>query len=259
MDAKLLLTIILPVFAYCQQLKAQQAKKLDDISVPLPATYQQVKDIPLPGGYHRIKGTDSLFADWLGELHLKKDRRVFLYNGALKGNQDAQFVVLDVSVGHKDLQQCADAIMRLRAEFLYSQKRYNEISFKDNNGKNYALHGFVDRKGFDNYLERVFTYCGTLSLEKQLHIVKGFKNLQPGDVLIKGGSPGHGVLVLAVGENKEGHKVYLVAQSYMPAQDIHILKNPNDADLSPWYKACEGNCMIYTPEWTFNSFMLRRW
>jgi hypothetical protein len=259
MNSKLLMTIILPVFACCQQMNGQEAKKLDDISHPLPASYQQVKDIPLPEGYHRVKGTDSLFADWLGQIHLKKDRRVFLYNGVLSGNQDFQFVVLDISVGHKDLQQCADAVMRLRAEFLYSQKRYNEISFKDNSGKVYALHGYIDRKAFDQYLEKVFSWCGTLSLEKQLHVVKVFKNIQPGDVLIRGGSPGHAELVMGVGENKEGKRVYLLAQSYMPAQDIHILKNPDDGGLSPWYVTCEGNCMINSPSWTFTSNQLRRW
>jgi len=35
--------------------------------------------------------------------------------------------VLDVRVGNKNLQQCADAIMRLRAEYLFQQQWYNAI------------------------------------------------------------------------------------------------------------------------------------
>jgi len=251
MKYNLLMTIILPVFASCQGVAEKQ---------PTPAVYySKVADIPLPPGYERIKGTDSAFADFLEQMPLKKDNRVFLYNGKLKENQHAQFAVLDISVGHKDLQQCADAIMRLRAEWLYSQKRYNEISFSDNNGNKYHLMAAVDRLQFDRYLEQVFTWCGTLSLEKQLYPVKDLNQIQPGDVLIKGGSPGHAVIVMKVAVNKSGQKIYMLAQSYMPAQDIHILKNLNDSDLSPWYSVCADNCMIYTPEWTFSSKQLKRW
>ncbi|WP_315824356.1 DUF4846 domain-containing protein [Paraflavitalea speifideaquila] len=76
--------------------------------------------------------------------------------------------------------------------------------------------------------------------------------------MIKGGSPGHAVMVMDVAINKAGEKIYLLAQSYMPAQSIHILKNPMDQTLNPWYKA--GNePIIETPEWTFTQQQLRRW
>ena len=44
-------------------------------------------------------------------------------------------------------------------------------------------------------------------------------------------------------------KVFLLAQSYMPAQDIHILKS-FDNYISPWYKLDFGDT-LNTPEWTF--------
>ena len=57
-----------------------------------------------------------------------------------------------------------------------------------------------------------------------------------GDVFIIGGSPGHAVIVVDMAVNPETHeKVFLLAQSYMPAQQIQLLKNNNDPDLSPWY------------------------
>jgi hypothetical protein len=44
--------------------------------------------------------------------------------------------------------------------------------------------------------------------------------------------------------------IFLLSQSYMPAQDIHILVNPNDEKISPWYSTKFGN-ELQTPEWTF--------
>jgi hypothetical protein len=50
----------------------------------------------------------------------------------------------------------------------------------------------------------------------------------------------------------------MLAQSYMPAQDIHIVKNPVDDKLSPWYEVNNAEEII-TPEWTFLRNQLRRW
>jgi hypothetical protein len=66
------------------------------------------------------------------------------------------------------------------------------------------------------------------------------------------------VLVLDVAaERGSGRRVFLLAQSYMPAQDIHVLRNPRDATLSPWFPADFGDT-LETPEWTFRALDLRR-
>lgn len=82
--------------------------------------------IPLPPGYKRKAANPGSFAEWLRKIALKEDNTVYLYNGKMKGNQQAQFAVLDIPVGEKDLQQCADAVMRIRAEYLFEQRRFNE-------------------------------------------------------------------------------------------------------------------------------------
>ena len=51
-------------------------------------------------------------------------------------------------------------------------------------------------------------------------------------------------------ENNNAEKIYLLAQGFMPAQDIHVLVNVVDTDLSPWYKVNEKS-IIHTPEYTF--------
>lgn len=221
-------------------------------------SFSTVKNIPLPPGFERLPAADASFAAWLRDRPLKRNNTVYLYNGMPKRNQDAQFAVLDIPVGTQDLQQCADAVMRLRAEYLYHRERWNEIVFTDNNRKAYRYQNGKDRTAFESYLRKVFGWCGSASLEKQLKPVGSLLQITPGDVLIRGGHPGHAVIVMDAAVNARGERIYLLAQSYMPAQDIHILKNPANGRLSPWYKAID-NQSITTPEWVFEAHQLRRW
>ena len=220
--------------------------------------FETINAIPPPDGYERIALSQNSFGEWLRAIRLKKDDRVYLYDGSLKKNQSAQFAVLDKPVGKKNLQQCADAVMRLRAEYLFEQGRYEEIVFRDNNGTPYAWKGKNSQQSFDSYLETVFGMCGTASLEKQLKPVSDWREIQPGDVFVKGGFPGHAMIVVDVAIDKKGKRVFMLAQSYMPAQDIHIVKNPLDEDISPWYEV-EANTILVTPEWRFLTGQLYKW
>jgi hypothetical protein len=220
--------------------------------------YLQIKNIPLPIGYERIKNADNSFAAWLENVALKKDKTVYKFDGTEKYNQTAQFAVLDISVGKKDLQQCADAVMRLRAEYLFEQKKFGEIIFRDNGSGVYTFSQPYTRDNFTKYLDKVFGMCGTASLTKQLKQKNNFRNIQAGDVLIRGGFPGHAVMVMDVAENANGERVYMIAQSYMPAQDIHVLQNPTNENLSPWYEV-NDNDIIQTPEYSFRKNELMQW
>jgi hypothetical protein len=220
--------------------------------------YKHIKAIPLPEGFERIKADTGSFAVYLRNISLKEHTTVYLFNGQPKRNQEAQYVLLDISTGNKDLQQCADAVMRLRAEYLFSQKQFDKIVFYDNNHTAYSFSAPFTRTNFDKYLNRVFGMCGSASLSKQLKPVSRFSDIMPGDVIIRGGFPGHAVIVMDVAMNESGKKIYLLAQSYMPAQDIHVLKNPSNADLTPWYEVNDDNT-IRTPEYTFTQIELMRW
>ncbi len=224
----------------------------------LPASIKRISDIPLPKGYTRLKPETGSFAAWLKSLPLKKDKTVFLYNGQPKGNQQAQYAVVDMSTGKEDLQQCADVVMRLRAEYLFSAGKFGEIRFSDYAGKVYAWKGGNNRSGFDQYLRTVFGMCGSASLEKQLKPVPDFLSVKPGDVLIRGGFPGHAVIVADMAVNVKGEKIYLLIQGYQPAQDMHVLNNPMSASLSPWYPVTTES-IIHTPEWDFQSSQLKSW
>lgn len=244
---------------------------------PPRATTKSVSNIPLPAGYKRLPQPTGSFGAWLRTMALKQDNKVYLYNGQLKGNQQAQYAVLDISVGNKDLQQCADAVMRLYAEYLYAEKSFGKISFNATDGTKMAYSDWM--KGdrfvlknnrlqkvrqaapgsgeacFAKYLETVFSWAGTMSLSKELIPVKDTRKLLPGDVFIRGGAPGHAVIVMDVAENAVGERIFLLAQSYMPAQNIHVLKNPGAA--SPWYAAGFSGKLL-TPEWVFDASELTR-
>lgn len=90
-------------------------------------------------------------------------------------------------------------------------------------------------KDFRCYLDQVFIYAGTLSLSKELKS-KRLDEVEIGDVISQGGSPGHAVIVVDMSMNSEnGNKSILLAQSYMPAQQIHVIKNHKNFQNSPWY------------------------
>lgn len=220
--------------------------------------YKQIGDIPVPIGFKRLADDTVSFADYLRSAGLREQTTVYLYNGELKQNQTAQYAVLNISTGKKDLQQCADAVMRLRAEYLFAEKQFDQIIFYDNDKTVYKFQPPYTRDNFDKYLNHVFGMCGSASLSKQLKAVPDFSDIQAGDVIIRGGFPGHAVIVMDVAVNSAGKKIYLLAQSYMPAQDIHVLKNLMNADISPWYEVNAG-FIIQTPEYTFNQTELKRW
>lgn len=216
-----------------------------------------VNEIELPAGYKPAIMATNSFDNWLNNVPLRASNTVYLYNGEPKKNQAVQYAVLDIDCGKENLQQCADAVMRMRAEYLFSQKRYEEIVFYDNNSTPYAWKGSGSRPEFEKYLRRVFSMCGTASLQKQLHPVTDINKILAGDVFIKGGFPGHAMIVMKVVQASNGKKKYMLAQSYMPAQDIHIVKNPAGFD-TPWFTV-DNSELIETPEWTFTPGQLYGW
>lgn len=243
-----------------------------------------------PPGARRTKLHDGSFAAWLRNLPVLPGRPpVYLYDGRRKVNQTAHHVIIDMDTGRRDLQQCADALMRLRSEYLFANSETARIQFQftDQIPARYELwaRGFrpqvrqrrktrwVQRAkrdtsyaGFRSYLENLFTYAGTYSLSRESRAIS-LEEMRAGDFLIQGGFPGHAVMVVDMAESiEDGRRYYLLAQSYMPAQQMHVLRNP--AGDSAWYvlePSREGSRVIKpaqikiaTPEWDFTGADLKR-
>jgi hypothetical protein len=224
-----------------------------------------IAEIPLPQGFTRITVLKNCFGEWLRNFKLRKNNTVYLYNGQPIAEQNTHYAVLDLSTGSKDLQQCADAIMRLRAEYYFSKKEYNKIFFSTGTGTRLDFESYA--RGNSNcyshdcllkFLEKVFISCGTYTVDAMTKPIN-INYIEPGDVFVKAGAPGHAMIVADVAINTTTHKkIYLLAQSFMPAQDMHIVINPTDKNLSPWYEV-NNKEKIITPGWVFNSMQLGRW
>ncbi len=237
------------------------------------------------------------YSKWLLDLELyPQGHETRYYNGDVKYNSSQICVgVLKMDLvgaftkGGKevpsDLQQCADACIRLWAEYLWKNKQYEKIHFKGGNGfvyeytkwaagyrvhfdKNWHATWSKDAQPdhsyatFRKYLSLVFTYCGTLTLSKELKKAEA-TDLRPGDILIYGGSPGHALTVMDVLRNKKtGQLRVMFSQSYMPAQEIEILASPDDNN-APWFDIdIEKRPWVNTPQWYFdfnNKSNFRRW
>ncbi len=246
----------------CNNISAENKKETVNNKIVLPT---KICEIPLPKGFERMKCDKNSFAYFLQHFKLNADNTVYYYDRAKKTNQSSHYAVLDIAIGKKDLLQCADAIMYLRAKYFFDRKEYDKIEFKSGNTVfNFATllkqSEFTStEKAFEYYIENVFANCGSYNLADMLHTKQNFDELNIGDVFVKGGSPGHAMIVVDVAINKQTkEKIYLLAQGFMPAQSVHIVINPNDEKLSPWYKVDKKNA-INTPGYIFSINNLKEW
>ncbi|RAK69692.1 DUF4846 domain-containing protein [Hymenobacter edaphi] len=234
-----------------------------------------------PAGCRRVAAPPGSFGEWLGGLPLRpRGTAVRLHDGRLKNPQTVHAAVIDIDTGARDLQQCADAAIRLRAEYQFTRS-FRSIHFHLTSGHDIWFGDWVAGQGFRvqgedvvpaprqaetpthaalrRYLDVIFTYAGTLSLSRELRPVP-LAQAQPGDVFVQGGSPGHAVTVLDVAEHPGTHARYaLLAQSYMPAQDLHVLRNTAEPQLGAWFRLAAPNGVFDTPEWEFGADQLKRW
>ncbi|MGN0411171.1 MAG: DUF4846 domain-containing protein [Candidatus Fimousia sp.] len=228
--------------------------------------------IQTPDGYTRTKIGKNTLTAFLRNYSLKKDGSpVLLYNGSKKGNQSDHIAVFKLPLENENLQQCADSVMRVYAEYYWNTKQFEKISFHLSDGfladyakwrEGYRIQvsdtdtywtkstSYDDSyECFQKYLRFVFAYAGTASMESESTKID-LKDAAVGDVFLKGGSPGHVVMIVDMCENENGKKAFLLAQGFMPAQEFHILKNESHTD-DPWYYEAEIQYPFETPGYTF--------
>jgi len=235
--------------------------------------------VSVPKGYKRVNYPKGSFEDYLRSYKLKPfGSKIINYDDSEYFWQGGHIGILKIPVPKNGLQQCADALIRIRSEYLWNNNRKEEIGFKFTsghycswtkyaegyrpkiNGNKVTFHKTASanssKENFYKYLNLIYMYSGTLSLYNELKSVKA-KDLQIGDMLIKGGSPGHIVMLADEVINDKGEKLFLLFQGNTPAQSVHLVKNLEDTSISPWYQL-ENDAVIPVSNYTFGSAKFAR-
>lgn len=236
-----------------------------------------LKDRLLPlSGFTRVETPAHSWENYLQNLKLQDfGKPILKYDGSEISDQKHHVGILTYDIGTTDLQQCADALIRLRAEYLFKNEKYSDIHFRFTSGDNYSWETYskgirpiingnsvrFSQNGSSNqlnnyqelrkYLDIIYTYAGTISLARDLKEDNNKKELEIGDLIITPGSPGHVVMVVDKIE-KADQKRYALIEGYTPAQSIHILSENGN----PWFdlKISEN---IPTPRYNFKNAVIK--
>ena len=216
-------------------------------AAPALAGGETVGDLPMGGKWSRYGSRDPAGAwpYYLRSLPVRPEGSLVLDSAGNPTGMDAWRVV-DLPLVPGDLQQCADSVLRLRATYL--RNAGGDPAFRYTSGfvskwsswsrgdrpKVYGTLVKVSATGkaddsdaaFEAWLADLFTYAGTYSLVRDTEPVAGGPTaVQPGDVVVHPGSPGHAVIVLDTAHDADNTYV-LVGQGFMPAQSFHVCRGP---------------------------------
>jgi hypothetical protein len=217
---------------------------------------------PPPEGYERLEPADAFGTHVRSLPLLPGSEPVRAHDGRVLTGHPARVIELPMVSG--DLQQCADSILRVRAEWLKAQGL--PVTFHATSGdempwarwqageRPYEVGGKLQWKagtegGWESYLARVFNWAGTRSLQ---YDTVAATEPRPGYLLVAPGSPGHAVLLLDVARKEgSGELVVLVGEGFMPAQSFHVELGP----MSGWWPYEDG---VSLPHWELPASGLRR-
>jgi len=227
----------------------------------------------VPEGYKRVEYAEGSFEVYLRNYQLKQfGSKIINYDDTKYYWQQGHIGILEIPVPKNGLQQCADALIRVRSEYLWENNRKDEIGFNFTSGDYCSWLKYAEgyrpkingntvtfsktasenhsKENFYKYLNLIYMYSGTLSLYHELPKINNAKDLKVGDMLIKGGLPGHIVMICDEAVNERGEKIFLLFQGNTPAQSVHLVKNLEDSNKSPWYRL-EKDAVIPVSNYTF--------
>jgi len=229
------------------------------------------KRFPTEKGFERVALPKEGFGAFLRSLPLAAEGTpVLSYRGAVVRSADHPNVaaVAALDVGNRDLQQCADAVIRLHAEWRWAYG-HRDQAYRAASGTllSFSRHAAGERikvEGnsislvptaraatpthalFRSWLDDVFGWANTGALDRDGQKVP-IDALRPGDFFVLKGFPfGHTVLVLDMAKDASGRRAILLGQSFVPAQNFHVIRS---SPKSAWFVLDEAEGSITTPFW----------
>jgi hypothetical protein len=269
-----------PACAAAQESAAQESMAVHPWAFTSRETL--LERVPTAPGFTRAAAPLGSFAAFLRTLPLApRGTPVVDFRGAPlydHGEHPNIAAVVDVDVGSRDLQQCADAVLRMNAEYRYGRGERNvtyhaasglplsyqrwlsgeRVVIRDGKADLHAMAAprSDSHVAMRTWLDDVFAWANTSSLAREGTSVP-WQDVRAGDFFVMQGSPfGHAVLVVDVAHDAEGRTALLLAQSYMPAQSFQVL-TPGAG--SPWFVVQKDDTHVKSPFWApFPKTSLRR-
>ena len=228
-----------------------------------PAGRKTIGDIRTPLGYERVGLPGDGFGAFIREFPLQgRGSHMKYYDGSLAYGQCLAYAVLDLPMV-SNMEQCADAVMRMRAEYFWRDGQYGRIHFHSVGGKDMRYGGGADRVAFEQYLRRVYGNANTASLRRHM-VEKDFCDVAPGDVLVyeapSAATYGHAVLIADVAVDPgTGKKALMIAESSTPALTMHVVRNLLHPLKSPWVIVDDSDKDVFISGIRFRKTDLRGW
>lgn len=243
-----------------------------------------------PEGYKKVDVEKGSYAEFIRNYTLKPYGAVAYYyddkTGSYLENKEASTKgVFSMPNALNRWMQCADSVIMLYAEYLYSQQKHSDISFTFANGfvcdwisymQGYRFNssgkGSWELKAepsdsyetFQKYLDLVYQYANTDSLARDMSSTPAMDDISIGDAFVVGVAQlqsvaatvnpdanvryGHAIFVVDVAVNPEtGKKMFMLAEGNTPATEISIIENP-DSEHGVWFEFNEVGAFIKSNE-----------
>jgi hypothetical protein len=221
----------------------------DKTSGEVPAAVDTLQSrFATPSGATRVAVEAGSFGEWLRNLPLAAPgtpSKNFKGDVVYPGDDQYLGAVIAIDIGKIDLQQSPDVVIRLHAEWLFSQGN-KDITYRGATGLDMPLSKWargermdsqgasvfwvmkskpseIDHAEFRRYLNAVFTWANSTSLAQQAEAIAA-DELRPGDFFVHLGSPGHALVVLDVARKPKGPPLALLGQALNPSENPFVLQ-----------------------------------
>lgn len=261
------------------QVTVQTESRTASVYIDPNGTTQETRILP-PEGYERVPAAEGSFLAFMRSRPLYPDgSMIYEYTGEARSGANA-IAVYDMEIGTEGWQECADTAIRFWSDYFRESGQTDRLAFHLTNGflcdwerfskgrRVLAFGNFsmwlplktpsTSEQTFRDWQMTVMHYAGSLSLEDESAPITP-SEARAGDILCRGGSPGHVVLFVDEAINEAGERCYLLAQGLIPAQSAHILY-AGDQKENPWITQQQlGEYPVRASAYLFDEGMLRRW